>query len=309
MEGKKVLNELALFAGGGGGILGSILLGWRTVCAVEIDPYCIESLLRRQADGCLPTFPIWDDVRTFDGRPWNGCVDVISGGFPCQDISCANQNRSGITGSRSSLFFEMLRIIEEVRPRFVIAENAKELRTNGLGAVVTGLGRLGYVGQVGVLGARHVGANHYRRRMWIVASDSNRKRKRTKPVNAEMARTQANAGFAEKSADSIGFGNGSRRRRSRIEASTVADVAYKIRRGNENRAPANSNGSTIRQQQGRRNGTQWEAEKVTRITDWWDIPRFAGMDDGGPNRMERVRATGNMQVPAVVALAWEILGQ
>ena len=301
-----MLNELALFAGGGGGILGSILLGWRTVCAVEIDPYCIESLLRRQADSCLPTFPIWDDVRTFDGRPWNGQIDVVTGGFPCQDISCAGRGE-GITGERSSLFFEMLRIIEEVRPCLVVSENAKELRTKGLGAVVEGLSRLGYVGCVGVLGARHIGANHWRKRMWIVASDSNRKRKRTKPDNAEMARTQANAGLAEKSADSISFGNGSRHRRSRIEASTVADVACKIRRGHENRDPASYNGSTIRQQQGRRSGTQWETEKVTRITDWWDIPRFAGMDDGGPNRMERVRATGNMQVPAVVALAWEIL--
>lgn len=241
------LRELALFAGAGGGILGSILLGWRTVCAVEIDPYCIESLLQRQVDGCLPAFPIWDDIRTFDGSPWNGYVDVISGGFPCQDISCANSKSTGITGTRSSLFFEMLRIIEEVRPRFVIAENAKELRTNGLGIVVTGLSQLGYVGQVGVLGARHVGANHERKRMWIVASDSNWKRKRTKPVNAEMAWTPANAGVAEKSADS-------------------------------------------------------------KIVDWWDIHRFSGVDDGGANRMERVRATGNMQVPAVVALAWEILG-
>jgi DNA (cytosine-5)-methyltransferase 1 len=301
------LRELCLFAGAGGGILGSILLGWNTVCAVEIDPYCIESLLRRQADGCIPTFPIWDDVRTFDGRPWNGQIDVVTGGFPCQDISCAGRGE-GITGERSSLFFEMLRIIEEVRPRFVVSENAKELRTKGLGTVVEGLSRLGYVGCVGVLGARHIGANHWRKRMWIVAADSDRKRKRTKPVNAEMARTQANAGLAEKSAYSIGFGNGSRRQCSRIEASTVADVACKIRRGHENRAPADSNGSTIRQQQGRRSGTQWETEKVTRITDWWDIPRFAGVDDGGSNRMERVRATGNMQVPAVVALAWEILG-
>ena len=62
------MNELALFAGAGGGILGGHLLGWRTVCAVEIDPYCRRVLLARQRDGILPLFPIWDDVRTFDGR-------------------------------------------------------------------------------------------------------------------------------------------------------------------------------------------------------------------------------------------------
>jgi len=80
---------LALFAGAGGGILGGHLLGWRTVCAVEWEPYPASVLLARQNDGILPPFPIWDDVQTFDGKPWRGIVDVVSGGFPCQDISVA----------------------------------------------------------------------------------------------------------------------------------------------------------------------------------------------------------------------------
>ena len=83
------LNELALFAGAGGGILGGHLLGWRTVCAVEWEAYPASVLCARQNDGLLPTFPIWDDVQTFDGKPWRGIVDVVSGGFPCQDISAA----------------------------------------------------------------------------------------------------------------------------------------------------------------------------------------------------------------------------
>jgi DNA (cytosine-5)-methyltransferase 1 len=80
------MNELHLFAGAGGGILGGILLGHTTVCAVEIEPYPRRVLLQRQRDGILPKFPIWDDVTTFDGTPWRGTVDVICGGFPCQDI-------------------------------------------------------------------------------------------------------------------------------------------------------------------------------------------------------------------------------
>jgi DNA (cytosine-5)-methyltransferase 1 len=83
------MNELALFAGAGGGILGGKLLGWRTVCAVEWEPYPASVLCARQNDGLLPPFPIWDDIQTFDGRPWQGIVDVVSGGFPCQDISVA----------------------------------------------------------------------------------------------------------------------------------------------------------------------------------------------------------------------------
>ena len=85
------MNELALFAGAGGGILGGHLLGWRTVCAVEWDAYAASVLVARQNDRCLPPFPIWDDVQTFDGRPWKGVIDVISGGFPCQDISSAGR--------------------------------------------------------------------------------------------------------------------------------------------------------------------------------------------------------------------------
>ncbi len=83
------MHELALFAGAGGGILGGHLLGWRTVCAVEWEPYPASVLVARQNDGILPPFPIWDDVQTFDGKPWQGIVDVVSGGFPCQDISSA----------------------------------------------------------------------------------------------------------------------------------------------------------------------------------------------------------------------------
>ncbi len=91
------MNELALFAGAGGGILGGHLLGWRTICAVEINPYAASVLCARQNEGLLSPFPIWDDVCTFDGRPWRGRVDVVSGGFPCQDISVAGKG-AGIGG-------------------------------------------------------------------------------------------------------------------------------------------------------------------------------------------------------------------
>ena len=101
------MNELHLFAGTGGGILGGMLLGHTTICAVEIEPYARKVLLQRQRDGILPKFPIWDDIRTFDVKPWQGKVDIICGGFPCQDISCANTNAKGIDGERSGLWREM----------------------------------------------------------------------------------------------------------------------------------------------------------------------------------------------------------
>ena len=162
------MNELALFAGAGGGILGGKLLGWRTVCAVEWEKYPASVLLARQNDGILPPFPIWDDVQTFDGRPWQGIVDVISGGFPCQDISVAGKG-DGFDGERSGLWREMARIIGEVRPQYAYIENSPMLVNRGLERVLADLARMGFDAEWGVLGASDIGAKHHRKRIWIVA--------------------------------------------------------------------------------------------------------------------------------------------
>jgi len=162
------VNELHLFAGAGGGILGGILLGHRCVAAVEIDPYCQRVLRARQADGILPEFPIFDDVRTFDGHPWRGRVDIIAGGFPCQDISAAGRG-AGITGARSGLWSEFARIVREVEPRYVFVENSPMLTSRGLGVVLGDLAALGYDAEWAVLGAVDAGAPHRRDRIWILA--------------------------------------------------------------------------------------------------------------------------------------------
>lgn len=163
------LNELALFAGAGGGILGSHLLGWNPICAVERDAYAAQILAQRQNDGILKPFPIWSDVTTFDGRPWRGIIDVISGGFPCQDISSAGRG-AGINGSRSGLWFEMARIIGEVRPRFVVVENSPLLISRGLTTVISDLAQMGYDAQWARFSASNFGAPHQRDRIWLVAN-------------------------------------------------------------------------------------------------------------------------------------------
>ena len=169
------LRELHLFAGGGGGILASLLLGHRVVCAVEIAPYAASILVARQNDGFFPPFPVWDDICTFDGRPWRGLVDIVSGGFPCQDISCAGTG-AGIDGSRSGLWREFSRIIGEIRPLFAFVENSPMLAVRGLGRVLGDLAALGYDAKWGVLGAADFGAPHQRDRIWIVAADADRQR-------------------------------------------------------------------------------------------------------------------------------------
>jgi DNA (cytosine-5)-methyltransferase 1 len=165
---------LALFAGVGGGILGGHLLGWRTVAAVEIEDYPRRVLLQRQADGLLPRFPIWDDICTFDGKPWAGKVDVISGGFPCQDISAAGKG-AGLDGERSGLWGEMARVIHEVQPRFVFVENSPMLTSRGLGRVLGDLAKMGFDAKWGVLGADAIGLPHHRERIWVLATNNDSK--------------------------------------------------------------------------------------------------------------------------------------
>ncbi|MBU6232511.1 DNA cytosine methyltransferase [Patescibacteria group bacterium] len=198
------MRELALFAGAGGGILEGLLLGWRTVCAVEMDSYARSVLLARQNDGTLAPFPVWDDIRTFDGTAWRGTIDVVSGGFPCQDISTAGSG-AGINGARSGLWKEMARVICEVRPRFAFVENSPMLTSRGLGTVLGDLAQMGFDARWGVLGADDCGAPHKRKRIWIVANANGARelqpqgrerneRRRASNGRAQMANTKSTIG-------------------------------------------------------------------------------------------------------------------
>lgn len=164
------LRELALFAGAGGGILGGKLLGWRTVCAVEINPFCARRLMQRQNEGHLPPFPIWDDVCTFDGKPWEGFIDVVSGGFPCQDISVAGKQH-GIYAERSGLWQEFIRIVGEVRPRYAFMENSPNLLNRGIGRIFGEMVEMGYNCKWGVFSGEDIGAPIERKRLFAAFSD------------------------------------------------------------------------------------------------------------------------------------------
>lgn len=167
------VRELALFAGAGGGILGSILLGHRIVCAVEAEPYRREVLLRRQRDGVLPLFPIWDDVRTFDGRPWRGAVDLVSAGFPCRPWSSAARGRN----TEESLLEEVLRVCVECQPKWLFLENVSE----------RALPPFGHRARVS---AASVGAPHIRGRWWLFA-DADGNGESNLQEHGEVARSPA----------------------------------------------------------------------------------------------------------------------
>lgn len=157
------MNELSLFTGAGGGLLASCILGHDVVCAVERDAYCIEVLIQRQNERTLSPFPIWDDICTFDGRPWRGTVDLVSGGFPCQAFSSAARGRNV---SDKDLWHEMYRVVREVRPGVVFAENVSE---KAISKAQSDLLDLGYNSKRIKLSAKDVGADHIRDRWWLLA--------------------------------------------------------------------------------------------------------------------------------------------
>ena len=174
------INELAIFAGAGGGLLASQIIGWRTVCAVELDWYNRCILAQRQNDGLLcPAFPIWDDVCTFDGRPWRGSVDVVSGGFPCQAYSKAASGKN----VADDLWPEMLRIVADVAPRYVFAENVSD---KAIDAACDDLEKMGYETRAVSIGASDLGADHIRKRYWLLAYADD-KSELLRGLDAEMA--------------------------------------------------------------------------------------------------------------------------
>lgn len=162
------MNELALFAGSGGGLLATQMLGFRTVCAVELDWYCRCVLTQRQNDGHFRTpFPIWDDICTFDGRPWRGIVDVVTGGFPCQAFSKAAHGRNI---AEKNLWHEMRRVVSDVSPRFVFAENVSRV---AIDQAADDLEQMGYKTKAISLSAADLGADHIRERYWLLAYTDN----------------------------------------------------------------------------------------------------------------------------------------
>jgi len=273
------MNELALFAGAGGGILGGKLLGWRTVCAVEWEPYPASVLCARQNDKVLETFPIWDDVQTFNGTRWRGIVDVVSGGFPCQDISAAGKG-VGINGERSGMWGEMARIIHEVRPRYAFVENSPMLTSRGLGRVLGDLAGMGFDARWGVLGAADVGANHQRDGIWFVAK-----------WRGQLTHTQHN-----------------RVRRWEQQQEIIKkeneSMAYSCDEGLQRYRDKGINDKGIEQK--RFTGSSF----VGGCGNWWKIePNIHRVVDGLAARVDRIKAIGNGQVPLCAATAWKILSE
>lgn len=282
------MRVLDLFSGHGGMSLGLERAGMTTVAFCDIEPYCRAWLAQQ-----WPEVPIYDDVRSLDAAAFRG-VDIVAGGFPCQDISVAGKGE-GIDGARSGLWAEMFRIVCDVRPRWVLAENVPALRTRGADRVLGDLESAGYACWPLVVGARHVGAPHRRDRVWIIAhkqrvADGNRwGRERERFADhadkQSAPRTVADGCHGQAMGDSCRAGRQERH---------AADLASNARHAARQRP-------------------RWPAPPGCEQHDW-EPPRVVGRPqprlgrdaDGLPVRLgsalrrARLRALGNSVVPQVV---------
>ena len=295
---KHKLNTFHLFAGAGGGILADLLLGHNPIGACEIEPYPRDVLLARQRDGHLPNFPIWDDVCTLDGTPWRGSVDVLCGGFPCQDISAAGKG-AGITGERSKLWKEYARLIGEMQPRFVFAENSPLLRTRGLGVVLEDLASLGYNARWGIIGARNIGAPHKRDRMWVLAyteSGAMRDVGKDEREGCNEVHSPDNKGGLSRGDDKF------RDRKNGVtgwwhtDPAEVGNAEMLHAQGCDDRSGQGELGRASERD------AQGEADRTVE-------PAVGRVAHGVANRVDRLKSIGNGQVPQCAAVAFNILSE
>lgn len=291
----ETIKELSLFSGAGGGLLGTAhLLGWETVCYVEWDDYCTQVLNARIDDGYLHDAPIWDDVRSFDGRPWRGHVDVITAGFPCQPFSVAGAMGAGI--DQRNGWPDTRRIIRDVRPRWVYLENVPGLLAGShgyFGTVLRELAALGYDARWGVLSASAVGAPHRRDRVWIRCwlrdTDCN-----GESTCAEYAKASELPSMAS---DTNGY---ALREQSEQQPKCQSEAEPCV--NCEDAADSDGPG-----RKGLRRSERVSSQHSTASNPcWWSTePDVGRVADGVAARVDRLRAIGNGQVPRVAAEAWE----
>ena len=240
-----------------------LLGGYKTVAFVECEPYCKKVLKKH-----WPKVPIYDDIRTYKPEPYS--ADVICGGFPCQDISQAGR-QAGITKeTRSGLFFELMRIVRLVRPKFVILENVSAILNNGLGIVLGELAEAGFDCEWACIPASAVGACHQRARWWLVAYST---------------------GISNESQGQI------QSRRNTFIRSSTPNSMLKGLQGFRSKHELRESSA--------KKSTTWRDCGITLEQDWKRYiskPTLRRGDDGLSNRVHRLKALGNSIVPQVATI-------
>lgn len=172
------LHGLDLFSGIGGNTL-ALRDYIKTIAYCEFERHAQGVLLSRMRAGDIEPAPIWDDIRTLTKDQLACPIDIVLGGFPCQDISVAGKGAGITPDTRSGLFYEIIRLIRDLRPSFVFLENVPAIRTRGLNVVLHELTEAGYDCRWTMLSASSVGAPHKRERWFLLAHDRNKSNRHT----------------------------------------------------------------------------------------------------------------------------------
>ena len=283
----KKLKLLDTFSGIGGFSYAAEKLvgGFETTQFIEIDPYCQKVLNKH-----WPNVPIHDDITTFTAEPFQ--FDAICGGFPCQDISVAGRKEGITKESRSGLFYELIRVIRLVRPKFIVLENVAAILNNGLDIVLGELSEAGYDAEWSIISASSLGACHRRSRWWLVA-------------------------YPTSDPDSIGCGGGNSERCSVQERKLLQREQTGSEMGSEaERCSINTSYPDSKRLQGLRGEYElqesckertftWRNSGITLNPNWKGYkskPTLCRGDDGLSNRIHRLKSLGNSVVPQVAAI-------
>jgi len=325
-----MMNHLDLFSGIGGFALGLQRTGgFKTIGFCDFDAKTHPVLKKN-----FPGVPIYDDVRTLKGADI-GTVDIVTGGFPCQDLSVAGKG-AGLKGERSGLWYEMHRIIKETRPKWVIAENVAVLRSRGLDEVLGSLAEIGYDAEWHCIPASAVGAPHRRDRIWIVAYPNGSVE--TNGGQCQDSQGEGNSrgteqggsgsddrqgcirGSGSSAEDALAYTNGNDRRTGSsteshqwearvepgsssagfIERETQPPMAYTSSEGWEGRLHRWANP--------KRKGQLGYLGCCSTVDgqsteDWWaSEPSVGRVAHGVPNRVDRLKQLGNALVPQIVTI-------
>ncbi len=334
---------MSLFTGIGGGLLGTKLLGWNHIGYVEWDKYCCRVLEQRIRDGILDDAPIWNiDIREFNKRyaeKYRGICDVITAGFPCQPFSVAGK-RAGADDERN-MWPATIECIRKVRPQYCLLENVPGLLTSGyFGTILGDLAESGYDCRWRCLSAAEMGANHKRNRLWILAYPVNNSNTRGRKQGRETDGIQeinraslrsGESGGTDNVADTIGGDSGrggtlgkpsdEKRRKGKTKRKGIQPRDGQARSDNIESSRQDVADTTRRTELQKRsikkcNPTTDGKGETGRFTNdgesngqsWWSVePDLGRLAHGIPNRVERLRAIGNAQVPAVVRAVWRLL--
>ena len=271
-----------------------IVGGYKTTQFVEKDSYC-QSVIRKN----FPNIPIHDDIRTFTAKP--GQFDVFTIGFPCQDLSVAGKQRGINDKTRSGLFYESIRLLREVRPRFALFENVRNLLSHEKGQtfqeVLFQIAKAGYDAEWSVISARDLGACHLRERIWIVAYTNHYGSSTSKRIRVDDKTNSITQEGQNKTSKSERSSN-PRDSRTFQQTSEISNTSNT----DSSRTQSNSEGL---EEPIWKHAFLNSKERRTLSPDWTRYvsePSLCRGDDGLRGRVARIKAMGNSIVPQCAAV-------